>query len=281
MPEPLFLLCSPLSQGSLIAAMLGRHPDCYGLPQLNLFVADRLGAAWDALDAPGARDGLLRAVAEINDGKQTEETIKRATDWIATRRHWRVTQLLEHIQTHVAPRMIVEYSPTTAQSLDTIERLYASAPRASFLHVICHPRKVGRALAAAGEADPDTAWQSVQQNIMDFAALLPAGQIMTIRAEDIVADPELYLPQIALWLGIGREPAAIEAMLQPEKSRFAKVGPAGARAGSDADFLAKPKLDRKKLSDEETLGITGELEWQQGALFSRPTQKIARQLGYL
>jgi hypothetical protein len=261
--------------------MLGRHPDCYGLPRLNLFIADRLGATWDALDTPGARDGLLRAVADVNDGKQTADTVASAAEWIAARRHWRPSQLIEHIQTRVAPRMIVEYSPTTAQSLDGIERLYANAPRAAFLHVVCHPRTAGRALAANGEADPDAAWHDVQQNIIDFGALLPAGQMMTIRAEDLLAGPELYLPQIALWLGISREPAAIGAMLQPEKSRFAKAGPAGAPAGSDADFLAAPALDRKMAVAGEPLGLSGELEWKPGATFSKPTLKIARQLGYL
>jgi hypothetical protein len=282
-PEPLFLLCSPQSQGSLICAMLGRHPDCYGLPQLNLFIADRLGTAWDALAGhpPGGRDGLLRAVAEVNDGKQTDETIGNAKGWIEARRHWRVRQVFEHIEAHVAPRVMVEYSATTAQSLDHIERMYANFPRANFLHVIRHPRNIARAVTADAQGDADAAWHGVQQNVIDFGGLLPAGQIMTIRTEDLGADPELYLPQIALWLGIDRKPAAIEAMLHPEKSRFAKPGPAGAAAGSDADFLAAPKLDRKTLSGGETHGITGELEWKQDAMFSKPTQKIARQLGYL
>ena len=46
--------------------MLGQHPQCYGLPELNLFLADDLGGLmrW-SLIAPFLRDGLLRTLAPV------------------------------------------------------------------------------------------------------------------------------------------------------------------------------------------------------------------------
>ena len=42
MRQPLFILALPRSYTSLIAGMLGQHPQAYGLPELNLFTVDRL-----------------------------------------------------------------------------------------------------------------------------------------------------------------------------------------------------------------------------------------------
>ena len=43
MPDPVFVLAMPHCGAARVAAMLGMHTQAYGLPELNLFMADRLG----------------------------------------------------------------------------------------------------------------------------------------------------------------------------------------------------------------------------------------------
>ncbi len=46
MAAPLFLLAPPRSYTSLINAMLGQHPQAYGLPELCLFNGQILKDMW-------------------------------------------------------------------------------------------------------------------------------------------------------------------------------------------------------------------------------------------
>ena len=90
MAAPLFLLAPPRSYTSLINAMLGQHPQCFGLPELCLFNVEYLMELWvRTSDEMGSeaktRHGLLRAVAEIYAGEQTMDSVRMANHWCAAR----------------------------------------------------------------------------------------------------------------------------------------------------------------------------------------------------
>ena len=40
MTQPLFILAPPRSFTTVTSAMIGQHPEMYGLPETNLFVAE-------------------------------------------------------------------------------------------------------------------------------------------------------------------------------------------------------------------------------------------------
>ena len=79
-------------------------------------------------------------------------------------------------------------------------------------------------------------------NILRFTSTLPLGQTLRVRGEDILSEPDVYLPQIAEWLGIQTDRKAIEAMKHPENSPYARVGPDAARGGNDPKFMESPEL---------------------------------------
>jgi hypothetical protein len=61
--EALLVLAPPRSFSSVVAAMLGQHPQMYGMPELQLFGAETM-AEWWALCAKATfpmTHGLLRA----------------------------------------------------------------------------------------------------------------------------------------------------------------------------------------------------------------------------
>ncbi len=95
-----------------------------------------------------------------------------------------------------------------------------------------------------------------------------------------MGDPHTYLPQIAQWLGLDDGPEAIKAMLAPEVSPYACIGPKTAPFGLDPNFLQNPKLDWDRLANISESNLDEELSWRPGENFSQPVRKLARQFGY-
>jgi hypothetical protein len=294
MSQPLFILCPPGSYSSLIAAMLGQHPKCYGLPELNLFIADTLGAIWTCLERtlPEGRDGLLRVLAQLNGGEQTDATIKDAEAWIRDKSDWSGKQVFEHIQGLIGDRILVEKSPTTVMEHDNLKRIHRAFPEASYIHLIRHPRAVCKSLISLHDGnegvarlpdaaiDPEQVWLQAHANVIAFAERLAVGQMLRIRAEEFLGGLDIYLEQIAQWLGLGRDDEAIAPMLYPERSPYARCGPDGAKYGNDRDFLLKPEIDLNRVGEINELRLSGGLDGSKGDSFSSETVRLAKQFGY-
>jgi hypothetical protein len=207
---------------------------------------------------------------------------------------WPIGKVFDHIQELVGDKILVEKSPSTVFKNEFLERMLRTVPRASILHLIRHPR--GTALSVLGlrasherlkrlvgnvEArDPERTWCATHQMIVNATDALPLGQCMRLKGEALLANLEVYLPQICEWLDIRTDAEAIEAMMHPEASPYAAPGPEGAPGGNDPNFLADPKLDRERLAKLEEPSLDGELSWRPGEAFAPETRKIAKQLGY-
>ncbi len=290
-PSPLIILCPMRSFSSVVCAVLGQHPMTYGLPEVNLFIAETVDELMrmHASRAHGAH-GLLRTLAQIHDGEQTEETVTAAKIWLDQRRKWTTKQVFDHICEAVAPKMCVDKTPRTVLSAQYIERAYEMYPDANFLHLTRHPRSTGKSLINnlkrneewggtfdADRIDPENIWLRAHNNVVDFAMTLPEGQCLRIQGEELLTDPDLYLPQIADWLGLDSGPEAIESMLHPENSPFACYGPEEAKMGNDPEFLESPAFRRAVV---KAPSLDGPLDWAEDREFSKETRKLARELGY-
>ena len=107
----------------------------------------------------------------------------------------------------------------------------------------------GLSRAAQDRMDRLVAWHHLHTNIMQFTSTLPLGQTMRIKGEDVLTYPQIYLPQIAEWMGIRTDSEAIDCMMHPERSPFAAVGPDLARGGNDPKFLRSPALRGKPVRE--------------------------------
>ncbi|HIB83599.1 MAG TPA: sulfotransferase [Chromatiaceae bacterium] len=293
MADPLIILTPMRSFSSVVCAMLGQHPEMYGLPEVNLFIADTVGEYWDMLESrQHGRHGLLRALAQLHDGEQTDASVAAATEWLLERRDWTCKKVFDHILESVEPKIAVDKSPRSVLSMDSLNRAREMYPDANYLHLTRHPRATSTSLLAnvsqnaewggnvdASRLDPEKIWVRAHQNVLDFTASLPLGQVMRLRGEDLLAEPEVYLPQIAEWLFLDDSSAAIDAMMHPETSDFSCRGPKAAELGNDPDFLDNPVLRPGRAALPE---LDGELEWakETGQTFTKETLKIARQIGY-
>lgn len=263
MAAPLFLLAPPRSYTSLMNAMIGQHPQAFGLPELNLFNVQQLKDLWRKVsdeigDDSNRRQGLLRAVAEIYAGEQSTATVDMARHWAAARQEMPTGEVYRELVAKIDPLIAVEKSPAYTISLRRLNRIYETFPDARFIHLVRHPITQCRSVMNLNNGifalfvnaleftddraiiEPQIAWHDINVNILNFLEQVPPAQQIRIRGEEIMADPEKHLAIICRWLGIRDDAEAIGAMMHPERSVFACFGPVNALFGNDPNFLRGP-----------------------------------------
>jgi hypothetical protein len=315
MTDIVFVLAPPRSFSSVICAMLGQHPQMYGLPELYLFseetVADWL-ARCRRIYYP-VSDGLLRAVAQICFGEQTDHSVRLAQEWINQRSHLTTGGLLEALAELVHPLIMVEKSPAQVYHIDYLRRSYAMFPRARYIHLVRHPGSYCEAVMrligpreALGKApswlvhlatfpeyptahelkrncipdlDPQRGWYHGHTTILQFLLSVPKERQMLIRGEDLLNEPSSGLGAIANWLGLQTDAQAIAQMIHPERSPYACHGPSLAALGNDEFFLQSPALRGGRV---KTASLEGPLSWRKDGRELFPTVKeVAHYFGYV
>jgi hypothetical protein len=284
-PAPLIILAPPRSFSSVVSTMLGEHPQMYGFPELHLF----LGGTVEEIIHNERRyragisgpHGVLRSLAQLHDGIQTTATLVRAAAWLNERTDWSTKKLMDYLFERVRPEISVEKTPLTSFRPEFMERAYAYYPDAYYLHLTRHPVANRKSLRefqvetwkARGvenyesRLDQLMTWHFIHSNILRFSETLPQGQTMRIRGEDVLSEPDVYLPQIAEWLGLRTDRKAIEAMKHPENSPYAFFAPQPARQGNDPKFLRSPELRPGKVrqpSLEDFFQRNSDLSWLSG-----------------
>ncbi|MCP5159637.1 MAG: sulfotransferase [Gammaproteobacteria bacterium] len=293
--QPLFILCPGRSFSSVVCMAIGQHPQLYGLPEIYLGIVDTLNEWFALAKKPGRKhmhQGLLRVIAQLHHSAQTEEAVLEARAWLQQRCEWSTTKLYHYLADRIAPRQLVDKSPTMGKQ-QNLERLHAVFPNAYFLHLTRHPRSTGNSFfrvksakaALKGYPDPDRLaamiekhWVQIHQQILQFTDHLPEGQAMRLQGEDLLETPDRYFRQIAEWLNLRTDSAAIGAMMHPEHSPYAHIGPSNAPHGNNRGFLEQPEL---KVGRPSFVSLTGPMEWsREGQDFAPATLRLARQLGY-
>jgi len=316
MPSPIFILSPALGFGPVASAMLGQHPQLYGLPDTHLFLAETLDEWWE-LCAAGAfggsmMHGLLRTVAQLYFGEQTEKNVVLARAWLRRRQPFTTGYVLELLAERVRPRALVEKSSSTVLYPGSMRRAARMFPLAHFIHFVEHPRQHCEAVVAAikdavarhpnrvphwlrqlacfsaanadehsqerFEIDPQQAWHALNKNICDFLEAVPENQKVRVRVEDLVAETGVTLRTIAEWLDLRTDNAAIDAMKHPERSPYACFGPTGARYGDNPLFLRSPTLPAPPTNPDT---LDAPMSWcEDDDGFSPEVRALARRFGY-
>lgn len=300
MRAPMFVLAAPFSGVSYLAGQLAGHPQLYALPELNLFLADDVGGLLDIaeLDQGASFDGLLRALAELEFGAQTDEHIVAAQDWLNARRDSSCAQVLEHLAHKVAPRRLVVPASAHAMRPVDLRRMHTQLPQAALLHVLRHPWTQGCLLAAWARdrlfvppdykdhrlspapavVDPQIAWVRANANI---EALLrrPGVHAQRVQIEQVDADPGVLARLLGQWLHLDAGPAAQAAMTRPDDWVFAGYGPRAAPYGLEAEVLeALPEADVALAAQPR---LDAPLPWRTDAqTFAPETLELAKRYGY-
>lgn len=277
--------------------MIGQHPELYGLPELKLFLFATIGEL-DASLPVEARErgfkhrspGLVRALAELEYGTQNEETLAAAISWLKARPGWSGARVLDLLMERVSPRIAIEKSPEHVDRSATLARIFRAYPRARYLHLTRHPvttvrsmnehlqRSLPRSRKVDFTAHCTRFWLASNELIGSATRRLPAERRLRARAEDLLNDPVPNLRRIAIWLGVRADDAAIEAMLHPDRSSFARfvAGTSGVNSGYDPKFLADPRPHAVDLPTD----MEAPVEWQADPQLWGEVARAAAKLGY-
>lgn len=292
---PLFVVAPARSNTSVVTTMIGLHPELCGFPELALFRRETVAGmltdppGWGGIPTERRLAGLLRALAQHHRGEQTAATIAEARRWLERRRAWRVEDVYDYLLGLVAPAVGVEKSPDNSARSDYFLQLQAAYPRARFLHLTRHPVATVNSMWNVYHDKGFWkiplellhsfclgAWYYHHKRLYDFGRSLPPERFMRIRAEDVLRDPARSLARITTWLGVDSGPEAIDAMLHPERSPYARPGPPGAAGGNDVKFLKDPVLR----APEEATGVELPREWTVDPWFHMEVLRLASLLGY-
>lgn len=257
---PVFVLSPARSCSSLVVGMLGQHPDLFSFPELRLMHRGRVG---DLITVPPVSGGpsprahaagLLRALAQLHEGRQDAEAVIRAWRWLGDHASSSCLDIMDHLLDLVAPLTGVEKSPETSRSAGTLRRVAQVYPRARFVHLVRHPWTTVASMVRAWSGlefwtvPPERAlgfcaklWLEHHRRLVLFTTALGPDRSIRVRAEDVINEPERVLPGLCRWLGVDDGAEAVAAMSRPERSEFARPGPADAEGGLDASFLLDPR----------------------------------------
>ncbi|WP_029349937.1 sulfotransferase [Bosea sp. 117] len=239
---PIFTVALPGSHSPAAAAMIGRHPECFGAPELNLFVADTLEDISLYLRFMETQyHGMQRMLAHLHAGEQTIDTIDMARRWMIRHMMWSTPRLFEELRRMVAPLRLLDPSRSYSLFPESLKRIRDNYPDAMFVRFVRDGEE--ETLARKLEAPDMEEVRAARDGLLAFLGELPADRLVTVRVERLIAAPAEELPAVCRALGLSDDAAGVERMLHPERSPFAGIGPVGAYLGNDADFLRHPTLE--------------------------------------
>jgi len=296
-PTPIYLLAAPFSGASVLAGILGQHPALYAVPELNLFLADTVGELLEifALGQGGHAHGLLRALAEIDFGGQTDEGVAASQRWLETQAAQPTAAVLQHLAHRVSPRrLVVPDAESPLRPMD-LQRLRSATPQINTIHLLRHPWSQGVLLAdwARGRLfvpqdfkdharrppvlDPQIAWLRAEQNLDAlFAARAP---LLRFRGEQLDDDFVAAAQSLCAALGLKADASALVAMAHQAQWRFAGHGPRSAPYGLEPEALETFRPAALDLAAQPTL--TTPLPWRDDGLgFAPEVRRRAEAYGY-
>jgi len=291
-PEPVLVLAPARSYSSVFTAMLGAHPQLFGLPELALLGFPTVGEAIDrkiaAMRAKGYRavtaPGATQAVAEIVFGGQGDQEVAAALTWLDERRGESPIQVLDALRSAVAPRAIVEQSPETVMSAQGLHAVRESYPNAWVIHLVRHPVSSVNSMINFWKDWPSFAqdedkWQRalmlwIQQHhrIAEFISASDRG--FTVRSEDALGD-DAVLVRLCEFLGIDAGPSAVTAM-RTGASPFAGDIHPDVRGAMDPACA----VDSRPRPVPPVVPVSFPREWNIDPFTQMQAMALARSLGY-
>ncbi|NEN93837.1 MAG: sulfotransferase [Okeania sp. SIO3H1] len=296
---PVFILASPRSFTSVLCMMLGQHPQAEGFPEVNLLLFDTMEEFLER--ARGQHQflihGLLRVVAQLYAGEQTVRTIDMARRWVHRRRHQTTQVVYRELTDRLAPQFIIDKSPAYPSRETYLRRIPECFPEARFLYLVRNPIDQGLSMMRAPQGiaelllnhaldfqsnppslDPQVEWFQTQTRILTFLENIPEQRKFSLMGETLLQSPEPVLHSICEWLELPWSEAISEALLHPERSPYACMGPYGAPWGNNPGFQKAPSFRRSSRSSGR---VDRDVPWRETREKLQPeVLALASALGY-
>lgn len=301
-----FVLSTPRAGSTLLRAMLAGHSQLFVPPELHLLSYGTMAQRASALAQSDLSEGLQRAFMEFGlNAEQAADTIQEFEQQNAP--VWQVYQALQkQLNREQADEnqhaILIDKSPVYAANKAVLHAADAMFANANYIHLVRHPLAVMESFVrmrmhqVAGEqsnsslsnspsnfssdspyALAEQIWREYNQNIVDFftdikqstANNSPSSQVLTLRYEDLVAEPAPYMQQIAGLLSVPYQ----ASMLTPYDGKRMTNGVHGHSMGvGDPNFLQHNRIDQQQAEKWQQLDLPVTLH--------SDTIALAEQLGY-
>ena len=297
MTPPAILVVAGLRHSSVgrVAALLAQRHDALLLPELNLFMADTVGAWLLMVERSQDRlgHGLLRAIAWQQYAEESPASIAAARDWLWRRSDRTTISVLHELSQQLAPRRLaipdlnLGWRPNYMHALSEFGRF-------QLLHVTRHPvlhcRELSQRLAQdyfiapewrdfcdnpSGVLDPQIAWYRVHRSLREQFASSPA-HYLHVRLEDLLAGVEAQRGHI--WAALDWPVLQHVQRAGHIESPFLYPGCEAAVGGMENEIMREPRLIQEPRRDPplETLA-----DWRNDdRMLSQEVRNLALELGY-
>lgn len=211
---PVFLLSAPRSGSTLLRRMLDRHPALFAPAELHLLPFDDLAERAAALQDDHLDIGLLQAF--MATGRSEDEARAVITSCRT------VPEAYARLTEAVAPRTLVDKSPSYGLHADVLDRAERWFPGCRYVHLVRHPDAVIPSFArlrmqrlfGAGDLDGDVvgeqAWAGINRNLLALRDRVADARWHTVRFEDLAVAPEDTLAALLDFLGLSWDEAVLD-----------------------------------------------------------------------
>ncbi len=276
----IFIVAPPRSGTTLLRAMLAQHPGLATTSELRLLSFDTLAerhAAYSGAQSiwqRGPLDALklARGCDEAEAARIMQECEERGGT---------VADFYGLLQDAVAPRELVDKSPSYALDPAALRHAESIFEDAFYIHLARHPYEMIRSFAGrrmdrvylpeADDLSPleagETVWLLAHRNLLEFLATIPATRQHPLRFTDLVTDPRGSMESLSNALGIAFDPRTLD----PYKE-MRPTGPTNVHTSDDPRFIEHSKIDASMAE-----GWRGVIE---DNFLSDLSWDLARRLGY-
>ncbi|MEH1781706.1 MAG: type I polyketide synthase [Nostoc sp.] len=249
LPGIIFILSSPRSGSTLLRVMLAGHPSLFSPPELHLLPFNTMREREEQLNLSHLGEGLQKALMEIlNLDATASQTLVKDMEL----QNLSIQQVYQKLQENIAPRLLVDKSPSYAVNRAILERGEAIFANSKYIHLVRHPYPVIESfvrmrmqkMAGLGDENPyqiaEQVWTKSNQNILDFLAQIEPERHHQIRYEELVKDPSGTLSELCDFLNVDFD----AALLQPyEGDRMTEGVYQSSLSISDPNFLKHDSVD--------------------------------------
>lgn len=227
-----FVISAPRSGSTLLRVMLGGHPQLFAPPEMDLLPFQDLAQRRDALiQDPSMLEGATEAVMAAK-GIRAEEAEKHMQDFQDQKLG--IPDFYAQLQQWVAPKLLVEKSPSYALNPATLNRADRYFPSAKFIHLLRHPygmihsyeqarldllfsAEMRQSMPFTRRQLAEMTWILSERNIRAFFRTLAPERHHLVRYEDLVQAPQQTMEALCSFLGIEFHPDVLQPYQEKQK----------------------------------------------------------------
>ncbi|MEM9917682.1 MAG: amino acid adenylation domain-containing protein [Bacteroidota bacterium] len=222
-PPALFILAPPRSGTSLLRVMLAGHPDLFAANELQLLGFQDLKERHAAYNGKFAlwKEGLVRTIMALNDCDA--DTAKGFLQNCLSE-NWSTQQMYQHLQSLVAPRLLVDKSPSYALDKNALIKAENDFEEPLYIHLVRHPYAMVSSFEKMhmdqvmylhphsynARQTGELIWTCSHQTILKFLQDIPTGRHHRVVYEDLVRQPEKVMRKLCEHLKIPYHPSLIQ-----------------------------------------------------------------------